>query len=787
MAALAARDGDRFRHELDLEVIVYGRNYNGRKIGPYVRLLTYEPGETITREGDWGVNTFYLVVGGRPEVFLQTPEGGEVRVAEMSPGRQFGEIPVLAGAPSTATVRAPSGEGAQLLEVQRPALRLLRKLPGFSASLDRTYLGHGLKSAYQRLNIPTGLGAELAAQPGLSQFRIFAKNHVLFRERDAVEHLYLIQEGWLRRSRERDGGEAIQDFLGQGYCFGREGLTRQTRRPYTVTLMGRSAVLMISVAELRRRPALGEALLKELARFEAPAIIGGDLPREPLVREQVLAAQEKLIDTGLVDAANLLVMDMGLCVRCGRCSSACHQIHGRSRLQRRGIHITRREAPQQKATQEILSPAVCLHCQDPVCLTGCPTGAIGRFSLGQIDVDPKTCIGCGDCAANCPYDAISMVPRRPAPGGEPAPGGLLRLLSLAADPLPPAVTQTEDLLAVKCNLCSGTQLNPPGSQTPAYGCEENCPTGALARVDPRSYFAEITQIEGAAFSDHARAPGRNHHRSDPRRRLLHLAGSLVVLLATAGTVAGIKRYGLGGQVLGFLNMRWITGLVGLIGIAVVMTYPVRRRIVKRRAGALRYWMLAHTYLGVAAGIVLLLHGGADSGGWLTVALRGSFDLVILTGLFGTGCYLAVPRLLTRIEGDPLLLDDLVARRAELRQEIADIVGSCPEEARRAVTERVLPRFLSAAYLLRQFLKRETLDELLAAAREECRPAAAAADEQSRGRLRRAAEAAATLRRVEALILLHRLLKVWLPPHVLATSVMLALLVLHIIQVIYAGR
>jgi hypothetical protein len=61
------------------------------------------------------------------------------------------------------------------------------------------------------------------------------------------------------------------------------------------------------------------------------------------------------------------------------------------------------------------------------------------------------------------------------------------------------------------------------------------------------------------------------------------------------------------------------------------------------------------------------------------------------------------------------------------------------------------------------------------------------DEQSRGSLIKVAEAAATLRRVEALILLHRLLKVWLPPHVLATSVMLALLMLHIIQVIYAGR
>jgi ABC-type sugar transport system ATPase subunit len=37
-----------------------------------------------------------------------------------------------------------------------------------------------------------------------------------------------------------------------------------------------------------------------------------------------------------------------------------------------------------------------------------------------------------------------------------------------------------------------------------------------------------------------------------------------------------------------------------------MTYPARRQIYRRRAGPLRYWMLAHSYLGVIAGISLLL-------------------------------------------------------------------------------------------------------------------------------------------------------------------------------------
>ena len=45
-------------------------------------------------------------------------------------------------------------------------------------------------------------------------------------------------------------------------------------------------------------------------------------------------------------------------------------------------------------------------------------------------------------------------------------------------------------------------------------------------------------------------------------------------------------------------------------------------------------------------------------------------------------------------------------------------------------------------------------------------------------------AAISLRRVDALIYVHRLLKIWLPPHVIFTSLMLALMIVHIIQVVY---
>ena len=132
---------------------------------------------------------------------------------------------------------------------------------------------------------------------------------------------------------------------------------------------------------------------------------------EALPDLNVLKSTEQEIATGIVDGANVLVMDMDLCVRCGNCSLACHKVHGQSRLLRRGIQIERPVAIGKTRLQHALVPQVCMHCADPECLTGCPTGSIFRDARGQIDIDAPSCIGCYDCATQCPYDAISMVPR----------------------------------------------------------------------------------------------------------------------------------------------------------------------------------------------------------------------------------------------------------------------------------------------------------------------------------------------------------------------------------------
>jgi Fe-S-cluster-containing dehydrogenase component len=101
----------------------------------------------------------------------------------------------------------------------------------------------------------------------------------------------------------------------------------------------------------------------------------------------------------------------------------------------------------------------CMHCADPVCMIGCPTGAIHRDMFeGEVVINPLTCIGCSGCANNCPYGAIRMVEVRDETGE----------IVVARDARPIKK-------ATKCDLCLDQYGGP--------ACVRACPHDALGRVD----------------------------------------------------------------------------------------------------------------------------------------------------------------------------------------------------------------------------------------------------------------------------------------------------------------
>ncbi len=204
ISELVERDEDHFEYELDLELFVYGRNYTGKKVGPYARLLVYGSGEEIIHEGDWGGNTFYILVAGRLDVYVNDDRGVSRKVGEIELQNSFGEMSVLAGQPRNATVVVPSGAEATVLEIQRPALRLLRKLKKFGPRFEQNYREHGLERTLLEVQAATrnAFSAELLEElRQAARFTVYPKDHLLFQEGGSIDRLIFINSGWVRRVR----------------------------------------------------------------------------------------------------------------------------------------------------------------------------------------------------------------------------------------------------------------------------------------------------------------------------------------------------------------------------------------------------------------------------------------------------------------------------------------------------------------------------------------------------------------------------------------------------------
>src|SRR4026208_2519215 len=79
--------GHGYKYGVDLEVSIYGRNCGpGKKVGPYIRMFKYPPGVDVVRQGDCSPNTFFIVVDGSVEVYI---EGKSDPVAAFQHGSPF--------------------------------------------------------------------------------------------------------------------------------------------------------------------------------------------------------------------------------------------------------------------------------------------------------------------------------------------------------------------------------------------------------------------------------------------------------------------------------------------------------------------------------------------------------------------------------------------------------------------------------------------------------------------------------------------------------------------------
>ena len=104
-----------------------------------------------------------------------------------------------------------------------------------------------------------------------------------------------------------------------------------------------------------------------------------------------------------------MTMDTRLCVGCNACVLACKAENNvpESGFRDWIVSETRGEFPSLR--MELRSER-CHHCEDPPCVSTCPTGASHISDGGTVLVNADKCTGCKACIAACPYGARYVHP-----------------------------------------------------------------------------------------------------------------------------------------------------------------------------------------------------------------------------------------------------------------------------------------------------------------------------------------------------------------------------------------
>jgi Fe-S-cluster-containing dehydrogenase component/CRP-like cAMP-binding protein len=409
--------------------------------------------------------------GGEARIFLQDVPGvlDADRTITLREGEVFGEIAALGRTPRTATVVA-EGE-ALLLEIRWQGLREIRKYsPAWKEQIDGRYRERSLKRHLAETPLMWNLSeATLQLVADATRFETFGefdwhnsyermreagarelteKEPLIAREGDYPNGLLLVRSGFARVSSRYNHGERTESYLGKGQLFGLHEIVTGWRGQHvplrrSLRALGYVDLLFIptAVIEAHILPTLPPDQLAALTLPPAPAAQAGREADELL---------EFMVAERFINGRAAMLIDMDRCTRCDDCVRACAATHDNNpRFIRQGPE-----------SSGVMVASACLHCIDPVCMIGCPTGAIHReHTDGLVDIDADTCIGCSMCANSCPYGTIQMVALHDEEG------------------LPIVTEETGAPIrrATKCDLC----IDQPGG--PA--CVSACPHDALLRAD----------------------------------------------------------------------------------------------------------------------------------------------------------------------------------------------------------------------------------------------------------------------------------------------------------------
>ncbi|WP_435628282.1 cyclic nucleotide-binding domain-containing protein [Candidatus Ferrigenium straubiae] len=419
-------------------------------------ILTPKPDEIIFKYDDY-TSSFFSILEGELAVLVKAKDGREIYF-QIKAGNFFGEMGLISGRRRSATIKAITD--CVLIETpRRSMLKLINSVESVRQKLDEISMKRVVRNCLTNTLPESELNYLLQG----ATIKRYKAGDVLFHQGDKADGLYLIRRGSVIISRMAGGKEDVMSYVVTGNYFGEMALISDKPRSTTARAASATEVVLlkapVAIAVLERNSDLRDLFAERY--------------RENAHEEKIVEPQGKpdnlftfLIQQGVGEATDVLLIDYSLCIRCNNCETACANTHG-------GISLFNREAGPTHG--HIHVPASCRHCEHPYCMLDCPPNVIHRSVNGEVFI-ADGCIGCGNCKNNCPYDAIQMVavnPKFKKPGlWQALLGGTNHHESKhIADEASPKK-------AIKCDLCKDNAMGP--------ACVRSCPTGAALRISPEA-------------------------------------------------------------------------------------------------------------------------------------------------------------------------------------------------------------------------------------------------------------------------------------------------------------
>jgi CRP-like cAMP-binding protein/Fe-S-cluster-containing hydrogenase component 2/thioredoxin reductase len=434
--------------------------------------VAYYPAGTVVFERNAAGSSLFAIAGG--SVCVEIDARDRTRTVPIGAGSIFGEVGLISGRRRGATVRA--AEDAIVVEISRLAtLKLMSQVPAAKRAITRISIERQLLQMFG-----SGLTADdLVEVIETAEVKSVRAGEAIITEGDEGYDVFVIRQGSMVVEKTIGGRPVFLSYLPAGSYVGEMALIDGGRRTATVRAAIKSEVIRLRGDCFRRlldrEPALLAKAKEDMAaRQRLNGFIEEKKEEFGGVVDMYSSIASFLIENGIGEATDVLLIDEKLCVGCDNCEKACADSH-------EGLSRLNREAGKTYAHLHV--PTSCRHCEHPHCMADCPPNAIHRGLDGEVFID-DTCIGCGNCQRNCPYGVIRM---EKVPPPKPA---LLSWLAFGFGPGPgePPKKWTEKRVdpetpkkAIKCDMCAGIKGGP--------ACVRACPTGAAIRVAPEEFLS----------------------------------------------------------------------------------------------------------------------------------------------------------------------------------------------------------------------------------------------------------------------------------------------------------